>query len=184
MKKWTALLVLILVGVLVAVVYAPGQQPGPGENKNGTVEPRNPEGANPGPTDQPPRVILYFGRPDAAGVIPVRRPKPQEAEMIPFLVEQLKDDQGLGWIVPKEARLLSYRREGDLLVLDFSREFQTRAPGGTAGESIMIAGIANTFTELPYIKRVLILVEGKPLETGHNIYDEPLRRNEGRIISE
>ncbi len=130
------------------------------------------------------RVTLYFGNPNATGVVPVRRPKPAAAEMIPYLVEQLKDGQGLGWIVPKEARLISYRREGDLLVLDFSREFQTKAPGGTAGESIMIAGIANTFTELPYVKRVLILVEGKPLETGHNIYDEPLRRNEGRIIKE
>lgn len=176
-KRWSLLTAALLMFVLTAAACSP-----------------KPSGTNQGPPVQAPtdtressgmkteKAVLYLAGPNAQGVVRVERTKPLEAELVPFLVEQLKDGHEAGWIIPKEARLLSYKRQGELLVLDFSQGFLTGFPGGTAGESITMAGIANTFTELPYVKKVLVLVEGKTFETGHNIYDEPLQRMENRII--
>ena len=53
--------------------------------------------------------------------------------------------------------------------VDFSKEFQTRHRGGSAGEIMTIYSVVNTLTELPGVEKVQFLLEGDKLESilGH-----------------
>lgn len=44
---------------------------------------------------------------------------------------------------------------------------------GTAGETTMLASLINTLWAYYEPDGLVLTVDGKPLETGHNIYDEP-----------
>lgn len=70
-------------------------------------------------------------------------------------------------VAPAEAKCRSARREGDLVVLDFSAAFgQTY---GAEDEQTLLGGIANTLAQFPGVKRFRITVEGRPIETLGNI---------------
>ena len=45
---------------------------------------------------------------------------------------------------------------------------------GSTGELLMLASLVNTFLQHFGWESILITVEGQTLETGHNVYDEPL----------
>ena len=47
---------------------------------------------------------------------------------------------------------------------------------GTTGETLYLGALVNTVLDYAAAESVLLTVEGEPLETGHNIYDEPIRR--------
>ncbi|MBR3866274.1 MAG: GerMN domain-containing protein [Butyricicoccus sp.] len=49
---------------------------------------------------------------------------------------------------------------------------------GTTGEMLYLGALVNTVLDHADAESVLLTVEGEPLETGHNIYDEPIRRIE------
>ncbi|MBQ8586266.1 MAG: GerMN domain-containing protein [Butyricicoccus sp.] len=46
---------------------------------------------------------------------------------------------------------------------------------GTTGELLYLGALVNTVLDYADAESVLLTVEGAPLETGHNIYDEPIR---------
>ncbi|HCD99804.1 MAG TPA: hypothetical protein DER07_02040 [Armatimonadetes bacterium] len=70
-------------------------------------------------------------------------------------------------VAPPEAKCRSARREGDLVVLDFSAAFgQTY---GAEDEQTLLGGIAKTLAQFPGVKRFRITVEGRPIETLGNI---------------
>ena len=59
--------------------------------------------------------------------------------------------------------------------LDVSAEFQTGLSGmGTSGETMMLGSLVNTLLTAYNADTITVTVAGAPLETGHNIYDEPL----------
>ena len=45
---------------------------------------------------------------------------------------------------------------------------------GTTGEYMLLGSVVNTFLTAYSAETILITVDGQPLETGHNLYDQPL----------
>lgn len=65
---------------------------------------------------------------------------------------------------------------GEPVKLDMNAAFGTGMMStGTTGEMLYLGALVNTVLEYTDAESVLLTVEGAPLETGHNIYDEPLR---------
>ena len=66
---------------------------------------------------------------------------------------------------------------GRHLRLDFNQALQTAiASYGTAGEYAMLGAIVNTFLDAYSVDDIYLSVDGHDLETGHNVYSEPLTK--------
>jgi spore germination protein GerM len=67
--------------------------------------------------------------------------------------------------------------------VDFSEEIRSKHPGGSAGELMTLNSIVNSLTELPEIKKVQIMINGKKVDTlvGHADLSQPLGRDESII---
>jgi len=95
------------------------------------------------------------------------------------LFERLKspDSPDLSPAVPAKAKLLSVRREGDILVLDVSDEF-TRPEfwQGSDVAHLRLQSLVHTLTSLPNVRAVRILVNGQVPEAlgGHEELSEPV----------
>lgn len=64
-----------------------------------------------------------------------------------------------------------------VLYLDFNQAFQSQLSSlGSAGERVLMGSVINTFLDAFEAKAVQITVEGKTLESGNQIYDEPEKR--------
>lgn len=88
--------------------------------------------------------------------------------------------QGLARTVPAETALRAlYINDGTAFV-DFSREISDNHPGGTRTEYLTLVSIANSLIlNIPEIKRVKILIEGRESETlaGHIDLSQPFSAN-------
>jgi len=95
------------------------------------------------------------------------------------LFERLKspDSPDLSPAIPAGAKLLSVRREGDILVLDVSDEF-TRPEfwQGSDVAHLRLQSLVHTLTSLPNVRAVRILVNGQVPEAlgGHEELSEPV----------
>ena len=95
------------------------------------------------------------------------------------LFERLKspDSPDLSPAIPAGAKLLSVRREGDILVLDVSDEF-TRPEfwQGSDVAHLRLQALVHTLTSLPNVRTVRILVNGQVPEalSGHEELSEPV----------
>lgn len=87
---------------------------------------------------------------------------------------------GLNRSLPEGTRVLGLEVKDGIAYADFSREIVENFNWGASLEGLMVAAIANTLTEFPQIEGVLVLVEGKQVETlgGHLSANEIFRRNE------
>ena len=66
---------------------------------------------------------------------------------------------------------------GSHLRLDFNQELQTSLSSlGTAGEYAVLGAIVNTFLDAYCADDIYLSVNGHDLETGHNVYTEPLTK--------
>jgi spore germination protein GerM len=82
--------------------------------------------------------------------------------------------------LPKETKVLGLTVQSDgTAVANFSQEIVDNFPGGSRTEQIMLDSIVDTLTQFPSIKKVMIHVGGKPIDTigGHIELDEPLERD-------
>lgn len=103
-----------------------------------------------------------------------------------IIVEQLikgPEKAGLYPTIPKGTSLISIEVKDGTAYVNFSEEFKTNHWGGSAGEAMTIYSIVNSLTELPNIKQVMFLIEGREEETlaGHFAFNEPFRRVENII---
>lgn len=90
------------------------------------------------------------------------------------LVEQ-GDKPGMVNPIPNGTRLLGVDITDGLAKVDFSREFRDKFAGGSEGEALIIQVILRTMAQFDEVKKVQILVEGKPIETlGHADLSAPL----------
>lgn len=65
---------------------------------------------------------------------------------------------------------------GNSLSVDFSQEFQDELfMQGTAGEFLMLGSVVNTFLKAYDAESMTITVNGNPLESGHCIYEKPMK---------
>ena len=149
-----------------------------------TPEEDDAQGAiDPSPIEDTITVLLYFGDPSAEGLAreeraALRGSERTEAVVIRELIRG-PDAEGLLPSIPQEARLLDIRVTEGTAFVSFSREIQTRHPGGSTGEMLTVYSIVNSLTELPGIVQVQILIEGDKAETlaGHMEIMNPLARN-------
>lgn len=64
---------------------------------------------------------------------------------------------------------------GKTLKLDLDDDFQTQLSSlGTSGEYMLLGSVVNTFLAAFGADSILITADGKALQTGHNVYNEPL----------
>lgn len=77
---------------------------------------------------------------------------------------------------PKGTRLLRVERQGETLVLDFSRELTTNFAGGSDEEAGIINALTRTAQGFPGVRKLQILVEGRPVESigGHIDISAPI----------
>ena len=88
----------------------------------------------------------------------------------------IKELKAIG-AVASNVKANSLEYVGKNLTLDLSKEFaEDVASCGTAGEYIKVGSVVNTFIDAFGVDTLTITIEGKPLETGHTIYDGPLSK--------
>lgn len=120
-------------------------------------------------------VIIFFSDGNERFLVPEKRYIVKETEprlRVEALVKALIDGSktGLTRTLPEKATVRSVKVAGDTVEVDFSRDLVDRHPGGSAAEMATIYSLVHTVTEnVPQIKRVKILVEGKDLPSikGH-----------------
>ncbi|MDX1933305.1 MAG: GerMN domain-containing protein [Capsulimonadales bacterium] len=68
--------------------------------------------------------------------------------------------------LPKGTRALSVTYRGDLATVDFNRAFSKNFEGGDEKEALMFNAITATVGQVPGVKRVQILVDGRKVPVG------------------
>lgn len=125
-------------------------------------------------------VVLYFASPDGEALVgEVRYVLPGfdgPMQRLEMLARGPRPGSGLAPVLPPGTRPLGVTVRDGVAVADFSREIIERHWGGTTGELLTVYGIVNTLTQLPGIRQVQIVVEGRPVETlaGHVDLTQPL----------
>ncbi len=80
--------------------------------------------------------------------------------LINMLIEGPKNEN-LEKTIPGGTSILGIEKQGEILVIDFSKEFIENHPGGEEEEKLTINSIVNTVTELTEINGVKIKIEGE-----------------------
>lgn len=131
-------------------------------------------------------VILYFGDENSEHLRPEKREIPQSAEVGRAVLEALiKGPQkgSYGKTIPEGTKVLGVQIKDGIAYADFSEEIAKNHPGGSAAEIMTVYSVVNTLTELPSIKKVKFLINGKETETlvGHFDLSQPVERNKSII---
>lgn len=135
-------------------------------------------------------VTLFFSDANERFLIPEKRfilrekePEEQAQEMVKALLAGSKT--GLVGTFPEKAELHGVKMEGsDTLLVNFRESLVVNHPGGSAAEMATIYSLTNTLTvNIPVIKRVKILIEGKERESlkGHIGLKNPFTMNQELI---
>ena len=104
-------------------------------------------------------------------------PQPEE-KAVALIKELIAGPRARGIrTIPAEVQVKGVQRDGETLMVNFSQELITRHPGGSTSEMMTVFSIVNTITmNISDVKRVRLLVEGKPVDTiaGHIDCREPI----------
>jgi spore germination protein GerM len=131
-------------------------------------------------------VTLFFSDANERFLVPEKRyiprekePEEQAQEMVKALIAGSKT--GLVGTFPEKTELKSVKVEGgDMLVVNFRESLTANHPGGSAAEMSTIYSLTNTLiVNIPGIKRVKILIEGRERESlkGHIGLRHPFTMN-------
>ena len=185
MKKSTIIVVvaLVLAAVIAACVFGlfagrTDEPPAPPS----TVDPNQPD-----TPDATPDVPSAPGQPDGETGEPtvVYVPDEQGETLTPVGTDVADhSDQalvdaliGVGSL-PEGVAVNSASLADGTLTLDMNAAYgEAVRSSGTTGETNLIYALVNTFAQARGAERVLITVDGAPLESGHDIYDYPLEPN-------
>lgn len=78
-------------------------------------------------------------------------------------------------VIPVHTKVNKIENTTKQLRVDFSSNFADIVNNvGSSGEILKIGSVVNTFLKAYNAKEMVITVDGKVLESGHNIYDYPL----------
>ncbi len=91
------------------------------------------------------------------------------------LEEEIKGTTDKNRMNPLNSKIqvISFKIEGDQVNLDLSKDL-LKSCQGTTGETMAVDAIVRVLTNFSAIKKIMVTVEDKLFETGHNIYDKPL----------
>lgn len=76
--------------------------------------------------------------------------------------------------LPSGTRLLSVKVESGVATVDFSKEFNEVRGYGSTRESQAQNALRQTLAQFKDVERMLVLVEGKPFESEHADWTEPI----------
>jgi spore germination protein GerM len=131
-------------------------------------------------------ISIYFSEKQTGQLVAERREIPRwmilnKAEES-IVNELLKGpiNQNLIPTIPRGTKLISVTKNGNMVIVDFSKEFVDNHPGGSAGETITLYSIVNSLTELKDVEKVKFLIEGKERKEykGHYEFNVPFERDE------
>ena len=129
------------------------------------------------------QVLLYFSDREGEYLIGEKREilkkKALKEEAEEMVVELIKGPKGkLLRTLPPRTKLLNLKiNEGGLAKVDFNQALSKDHPGGSSAEMMTVYSIVNSLSlNFPQIKRVQILIDGKPIETitGHLSLKQPV----------
>lgn len=131
-------------------------------------------------------VTLFFSDANERFLVPEKRfvpkegePDAQAKEIVLALLAGSKT--GLTNTFPAKAEIQGVTREGeDTLSVNFRESLVTNHPGGSAAEMATVYSLTNTLTtNLPAIKRIKVLIDGKQKESlkGHIGLRHPFQMN-------
>jgi predicted nucleic acid-binding protein len=111
-------------------------------------------------------------------IIDERKGKRTAEAVINELIRGPKSSK-LSRTVPQESKLRSIKVESGVVYVNFSKEFQAKHSGGSAGETMTLYSITNSLAELPGVNKVQFLLEGKKVNSilGHTSTTTPLAPN-------
>jgi len=177
---------LVIVAIVIARMYSPsrsqGQQPPAAAAAPATSKPTETAHIT---------ATLYFASPDGQSLVPLRR----DVAMAPNLVDQgrhlvtaqLTETPPSPYVsvFPAGTMLRAFyvTERGDAFV-DLSPEVVSGHPGGSLNELLTVYAIVDAVTgNLPAVKRVQILIDGKEVDTlaGHVDLRRPLVRDESLV---
>lgn len=147
------------------------------------TKPDNKTGASTEPAVTKLKLTLYFSdnqstclRPETREVT-IKGKRTAEA-VINELIRGPKSSK-LSRTVPQESKLRSIKVESGVVYVNFSKEFQAKHSGGSAGETMTLYSITNSLAELPGVNKVQFLLEGKKVNSilGHTSTTTPLAPN-------
>ena len=183
-RRRTLMLVIGFLAVMVAVAVA--LTIGVSRWSRGSRSQAAPVATTPATPGRRIKARLFYVGPDGARLTSVERDVPygestveQARQIVEAQIAPVTEP--LVSAVPPSTRLRSIfvTESGDAYV-DFSRELVTGHSGGSTDELLTVYSIVNVLTaNLPAVKSVQILVDGKQLETlaGHVDLRRPLERN-------
>jgi spore germination protein GerM len=189
MKTWWlafigALAVLVLIAISIARMYGPARSASTDEAPIASTPSTPAETAHITAT-------LFFGAPDGQTLVPVRR----DVALAETVVEQGRQilnaqlseapQEPLVNVIPTGTKLRAFyvTERGDAFV-DLSSDVVTGHPGGSLNELLTVYAIVDAVTaNLPAVRRVQILVDGKEADTiaGHVDVRRPLSRDDSLV---
>lgn len=133
------------------------------------------DGFKPGDT----RVTI--ARPDSNGnEIGLKREKvdippggdPVQAALVKLF--ETSEDKDKPSAIPKGVRLLDVKVLAGIATVNVSKEFNELRAHGSTSESLAEGALRTTLAQFPDIQKMLLLVEGKPFESDHADWSEPI----------
>lgn len=154
---------------------------------NGGTQPEQPDAqtppVSPHPGETKTSLTLYFSDREAQFLAPEEREVVRKGISVEeALVKELiagPAESAHGRTIPQETRLISISVASGVAYVNFSKEFQARHWGGSAGETMTVYSVVNSLAGLPGINEVQFLIDGAKVETlaGHIELTSPLRPN-------
>lgn len=132
-------------------------------------------------------LTLYFADDQAIYLLAEEREIPKTKTPAKATLEELikgPEKEGHFSTIPEGTKLNSVSIKDGLASVDFSEEFKTNYPLGSAAEMMTVYSIVNTLTEFSAIKEVKFLVDGEPLDIPGSNFDftvQKFSRNEDLI---
>ncbi|MDO5399840.1 MAG: GerMN domain-containing protein [Eubacteriales bacterium] len=89
--------------------------------------------------------------------------------------EAILEQLTLEGVLNQDVQINTFSADSPQLAIDFNAAFGTLVGSmGTAGETMILGSVVNTFLTAYQGETLKLTVNGSPLETGHSVYDAPL----------
>jgi len=132
-------------------------------------------------------LTLYFANKEATKLVPEKRfiPKDQMQDLQMSAETAMKElfkgpiSGNLVSPFPTGVEVPTVKVENGLAIVDITKNFVKKHPGGSTGEELTVYSIVNTLTGINGIKKVQFTIEGKkePEFKGHLEFDKPFTVN-------
>ena len=171
--RWFGVLALIAFLAGIAAVFNPFTKEPEPEPENVTVEVEQTVQRD---------IMLYFGDPESPYLAQEERTIAEcgnDLDCVEAIVRELiaGPQSGLIAVLPPQVFLLGVQVDEDTVILDFNRALLTHLPAGSSSELLCAHAVVNTLAaNFPYLRRLVIHVEGERIETlrGHVDLREPV----------